>query len=104
MPTMVRGIRTTDLVSSSLAKRDVFEAIACENPFPRDHFPEANFNQLVLKAMFLDVPLDRVLGWRERNNLELRRMAADYAAERRAAGRSVPEGIALIGPAVEATS
>lgn len=84
----------------------VFEAIACENPYPTRHFPEANFNQLVLKALFLDIALARVVGWGERNNPELRRMVADYAAERRAAGRSVPGGVAMIacGSGTEATT
>jgi hypothetical protein len=80
---------------------DVFAAIACENPFPAEHFPELNFNQLVIKALFLELPLSRVIGWRDRNNRELARMAADYEAERRAAGRSVPDDIALIQAAKE---
>ncbi len=76
--------------------QDVFEAIACENPFAQRHFSDASFNQLVLKALFVGVPLERILGWRERNNAELRRMVTDYAAERRAAGRAVPDGVDLI--------
>ena len=67
-----------------------FEAIACENPYPARHFPELNFNQLVLKAMFNSVFLARIVGLDGRLNTELSRMALDYAAERRAAGRSVP--------------
>jgi hypothetical protein len=82
---------------------DVFAAIACENAFPARHFPELHFNQLVIKAMFLELALERVLGWRERNNPELRRMAADYAAERRAAGRSVPVDLAAIQASMEAS-
>jgi hypothetical protein len=42
-----------------------------------------------------------VVGWRERNNPELRRMVADYAAERRAAGRTVPAGVAMISAGAE---
>ena len=30
----------------------LFEAVACENPFPARYFPERNFNQMVLKALF----------------------------------------------------
>jgi hypothetical protein len=75
----------------------IFEAIACENPFPARHFPELNFHQLVLKAVFLGVRLPRVLGLAARVTPELTRMAGDYAAERRAAGRSVPEDLALLG-------
>jgi hypothetical protein len=75
--------------------RDVFEAIACENPYPAAHFPEPAFNQLVLKAYFVGVPVSRILGLDRRKTPELRRMAADYASERRAAGRPVPADIHL---------
>jgi hypothetical protein len=68
----------------------LFEAIACENPFAAAHFPAASFNQMVLKAVFTGVALERVVGLEARRTPELRRMAADYASERRAAGRSVP--------------
>ena len=39
---------------------DVFAAIACDNPYPAALFPEPHFNQLVLKALFLALPLARV--------------------------------------------
>ena len=68
----------------------VFEAIACENPYPARFFPEANFNQLVLKAFFTGVAVRRIEGLPERRTAELSRMALAYASERRAAGRSIP--------------
>jgi hypothetical protein len=71
----------------------LFEAIACENPYPARHFPELNFNQMVLKALFTGVALARILGCDGRVTSELSRMAADFASERRAAGRSVPPDI-----------
>ena len=74
----------------------VFEAIACENPFPARHFPESSFNQMVLKAIFIEVAVGRILGLDDRITPELRRMAADYASERRAAGRSVPDDVAYV--------
>jgi hypothetical protein len=74
----------------------VFEAIACENPYPMHHFPELHYNQLVLKAAFNGVALARILGLGSRRNAELSRMAGDFAAERRAAGRPVPEDLGLI--------
>jgi hypothetical protein len=73
----------------------VFEALACENPYPAAHFPERNFNQVVLKAMFNTIALARIVGLQSRLNPELTRMARDYAAERTAAGRSVPPDIHL---------
>jgi hypothetical protein len=68
----------------------VFEAIACENPFPATYLPEAAFNQMVLKAFFTGVEVDRIVGLDGRRNPDLDRMARDYAAERRAAGRPLP--------------
>ena len=74
----------------------LFEAIACENPYPAARFPDLNFNQMVLKALFVGVAVDRIVGLDGRLTPELARMAADYASERRAAGRSVPSDIARL--------
>lgn len=74
----------------------VIEALACDNPFPAAHMPELAFNQMVMKAIFNDLPLARVIGLAERNNEELRRMVTAYASERRAAGRPVPADTALV--------
>lgn len=73
----------------------LFEAVACENVFPARHFPERNLNQLVMKALFNDIRLARIVGLGPRLNADLARMATDFAAERRAAGRSVPSDIDL---------
>lgn len=78
----------------------VFESIACENPFPARHFPERNFNQLVLKALFNGIAVARITGLQRRLNADLSRMASDYVKERRAAGRAVP---ADIGTVISAT-
>lgn len=72
-----------------------FDSIACENPYPAAYFPESQFNQMVLKAMFTGVRIERIVGLAGRLNPELSRMARDYAAERRAAGRSVPPDLVL---------
>jgi hypothetical protein len=76
--------------------QSVFEAIACENPYPARFFPEANFNQLVLKAFFTGVSVHRIEGLRERRTAELIRMVHAYASERRAAGRSVPADLDFV--------
>ena len=87
LPTVIDACRTNIL--------PLFEAIACENPFPARYFPERNFNQMVLKALFNAVALSRIAGLAGRQNVELARMAGDYASERRAAGRTVPADIGL---------
>ena len=78
-----------------------FEAVACDNPYPSLYFPERNFNQVVLKALFNGVRLERIVGLSARANAELARMARDYADERTAAGRTVPAdiGLAMTGAA-----
>jgi hypothetical protein len=76
--------------------RDVFEAIACENRYPATHFADPNFNQMVIKAFFTGVAVERIVGLEQRKSDELRRMAADYASERRAAGRAVPNDLDLV--------
>ena len=73
----------------------VFEAIACDNPYAAAHFPDLHFNQMVLKAAFNGVALARIVGLPRRRNAELARMASDFAAERRAAGRPVPADLDL---------
>ncbi|MBR9841069.1 MAG: hypothetical protein GYB50_24775 [Rhodobacteraceae bacterium] len=73
--------------------RAVFEAIAHDTPYPRDHFDDHRWNHMVLKALFVDTRLTPILGLRERANPELARILVDYAEERIAAGRPVPEDL-----------
>ncbi|MCK6588412.1 MAG: EboA domain-containing protein [Polyangiaceae bacterium] len=70
--------------------QSVFEAIACENPYPAKYFPDLNFAQMVLKAVFTGASVERIAGLDGRITPELVRMAEGYASERRAAGRPVP--------------
>lgn len=69
--------------------RSVFEAVACDTPYPVQHFDDIAWHQLVIKAVFIDAPLWRVVGLDTRLSEELARMALDLADERRSAGRPV---------------
>jgi len=71
----------------------VFSALACDSAFPARHLPHAAFDQLVLKALFIGVPLARIRDLHARITPELQRMVADFAEERRAAGRPVPADV-----------
>ena len=71
----------------------VFKAIACHNPYPYDYFDEAGWNQMVVKCVFTGAPIDAVIGLNRRRNRELLQMLTDLVAERRAAGRAVPDAV-----------
>jgi hypothetical protein len=70
-----------------------FDAIACHNPYPADHFDEAVYNQMVVKCVFSGVPIETVVGLDERRSAELVRMMRDLVSERRAAGRLLPDAV-----------
>jgi hypothetical protein len=77
---------------------DVFEAIACDNPYPAAHFDEVAWRALVVKAIFVGAPIWRVFGLDGRLGEELATVALDLADERRSAGRVVqPELWACLG-------
>ena len=77
----------------------IFDAIALNNPYPPAHFPEANWNQLVLKSIFMQRPIYRIQHLDERRNQALAEIASDFAHERWAAGRPVmPELWRLVVP------
>ncbi|HYH21408.1 MAG TPA: EboA domain-containing protein [Azospirillum sp.] len=78
---------------------DVFRAVAHANPYPAERFPQDAWNQMVLKALFIGVPLHPIQGLERRANPALARMLCDYARERRAARRPVsPELWRCVGP------
>jgi len=77
----------------------VFCAVAHRNPYPCEQFNEGQWNQMVLKCLFVGVSLAPVIGIDERTNPALAGMLLDYAHERQAAGRSVsPELWRPVGP------
>jgi hypothetical protein len=76
--------------------QSVFEALACDNPYPARFLPPESFNQLVLKAFFTGVAVARIQGLDARRSAELARMAEAYASERQAAGRAVPADLGFV--------
>ncbi len=79
--------------------KPVFEAVAHRNPYPVERFSEDAWNQMVLKALFIDSRLWPIQGLDRRRNADLAQMLSDYAHERWAAGRPVsPELWRCVGP------
>ena len=76
--------------------RSVFEAVACDTPYPATYFDDIAWRQLVIKAIFVEAPLWRVVGLDRRLDAELARMALDLADERRSAGRNVQPELWLV--------
>jgi hypothetical protein len=73
----------------------LFAALALDNPYPDRHYTDHEFNQLVLKALFMGLPIGRITGLQRRANAELARMCEDFYDERTAAGRPAPVDIWL---------
>mgnify|MGYP006423205035 CR=1 FL=1 len=79
----------------------VFEAVALRNPYPADYMDEDAWNQIVLKALFVDSPFYLIHGIDRRANQKLAKMLVEYAHERWSAGREVsPELWRPVGPFV----
>jgi hypothetical protein len=70
--------------------RSVFTAVACDSPYPAAYFDDVAWNQLVVKALFTETPLSRVLGIDRRLSPALSIMVLDYMDERTSAGRNIP--------------
>uniref|UniRef100_UPI003B59B51E EboA domain-containing protein n=1 Tax=Shewanella gaetbuli TaxID=220752 RepID=UPI003B59B51E len=70
-----------------------YSAIAIDNPYPARFFPEANFNQLVLKSLFMGLNIKQIQGLKERLNETLSNMSFRYAIEQALANRVPPASL-----------
>lgn len=68
---------------------EIYDSIALGNPFPAAHFTEEEWNQMVLKALFIHRPLYRIVNLDTRTNAELAEAVSYLAHERWAAGRTI---------------
>ncbi|MFJ2759496.1 EboA domain-containing protein [Nocardioides sp. NPDC087217] len=96
------GDRAVDLLHDALRTNDPRLVAAALGTYAARLDPAA-WRQAVLKCLFVGVPLRLVAGL-DRSDDELRRMVADYAAERRAAGREVPADALSFLPAPTQTA
>ncbi|WP_137228873.1 EboA domain-containing protein [Streptomyces sp. BPSDS2] len=101
------GDTALPLVEDALRTNDTRLVAAAVGPYAAEHLDTHAWRHAVLKCLFTEVPVAAVarLADRARGDAELARMLGDFAAERTAAGRTVPEDLrtvlALTAPAGE---
>ncbi|QJT06183.1 sugar phosphate isomerase [Streptomyces asoensis] len=83
------------LVEDALRANDTRLVAAALGPYAAAHLPAHAWRHAVLKCLFTQVPLAAVAGLadRARGDGELARMLTDFAAERTAAARPVPDDL-----------
>ncbi|MFJ4466139.1 EboA domain-containing protein [Streptomyces sp. NPDC089424] len=105
LPHLVAGPEGLPLIEDALRTNDTRLVAAAVGPYAARHLDAHNWRHAVLKCLFTGVSVDSVADLERRANgdTELARMLGDYATERTAAGRAVPEDLhrvlALTDPA-----
>lgn len=92
------GPTALPLVEDALRTNDTRLIAAAVGPYAATHLDAHNWRHAVLKCLFTGVDVEAVdgLARRARGDAELARMLGDFAAERIAAGRSVPAGLTRV--------
>ena len=95
LPHLVSGPEALPLVEDALRTNDTRLLSAAVGPYAARHLDTHHWRHAVLKCLFTGVPVAEVadLDRRAHADAELARMLGDYAAERTAAGRPVPEDL-----------
>ncbi|WP_338145772.1 EboA domain-containing protein [Streptomyces scabichelini] len=95
LPHLVPGPEALPIVEDALRTNDTRLLAAAVGPYAARHLDDHNWRHAVLKCLFTGVPIDAVadLPRRAHADAELARMLGDYADERSAAGRPVPDDL-----------
>jgi hypothetical protein len=95
LPHLVPGPGALPLVEDALRTNDTRLLAAAVGPYAARHLGTHSWRHAVLKCLFTGVPVAAVAELRRRahQDFELARMLGDYAEERRAASRPVPEDL-----------
>jgi hypothetical protein len=95
LPHLVEGPDALALTEDALRTNDTRLVAAAVGPYAAAHLPAHAWRHAVLKCLFTGVPVDTVarLADRARGDGELARMLGDFADERTAAGRPVPDDL-----------
>ncbi|MEV0202985.1 EboA domain-containing protein, partial [Nonomuraea sp. NPDC050691] len=95
LPLLPVGAEVVPLLEDAIRTNDTRLLAAALGPAAR-HLDQAAWRQAVLKCVFTGVPLDGVDDLGERADAELAAMLAGLAAERAAAGRTMPADAAAL--------
>ncbi|MFJ5801682.1 EboA domain-containing protein [Streptomyces decoyicus] len=95
LPYLELGPAATPLVEDALRTNDTWLVAAAVGPYAARYLDAHAWRHAVLKCLFTGVPLSAVAGLapRARGDAELARMLRDYARERTAAGRALPDDL-----------
>lgn len=74
----------------------LMDAAWCDNPFTTAHLTIEQFRKAVLKALFCDVDVSRFMGLEEKADADLAASLCEFADEREAAGRHVPDTVWIV--------
>ncbi|MGW1504256.1 EboA domain-containing protein [Streptomyces mirabilis] len=106
LPHLVPGADALPLVEDALRTNDTRLVAAALGPYAARHLDAHTWRHAVLKCLFTGVPVDVVadLAPRAHADAELARMLGDYARERTAADRPVPEDLHRVLALTEPTA
>ncbi|MFF2848903.1 EboA domain-containing protein [Streptomyces sp. NPDC058001] len=95
LPDLATGPDALPLVEDALRTNDTRLVAAAVGPYGAAHLDPHAWRHAVLKCLFTGVPVAAVadLARRAQGDAELARMLRDYASERTAAGRPVPDDL-----------
>ncbi|NEA41027.1 EboA domain-containing protein, partial [Streptomyces sp. SID11385] len=98
LDTLVPDDSALPLVEDALRTNDTHLVAAALGPYAARHLDAHAWRHAVLKCLFTGVPVAAVhdLAHRARGDAELARMLGDFAAERTAAGRTVPQDLRTV--------
>ncbi|MFG2840921.1 EboA domain-containing protein [Streptomyces zaomyceticus] len=87
------GPAVLPLIADALRTNDSRLVTAAVGPYTARYLDQPAWRQAVLKCVFMGIPLDAVAGLARRMDPALVRMLHAFAAERLAAGRTVPDDL-----------
>ncbi len=91
-----QGVGLNTAISASRSNSlDEFSALALNNEYVVKYFPDLNFNQLVLKSLFMSLDISCINGLSARLNVKLSNMCVSFAVEQALANRIPPASLWL---------